>query len=84
MKHRSFLLLFASILVFSGCSHFKKDRKPKENPAIAADTDENFHRRFVEKRSAELVAQGGLATAAQVQAEEEFKARYGYTSAAKK
>jgi hypothetical protein len=82
-KRSLFLLLIAATLV-SGCFHFKKDRKPKENPAIAADTDENFRKRFIEKRTGELVTQGVSTEAAQGQATEEFKARYGYTSAAKK
>jgi hypothetical protein len=84
MNLRLFSLFLASLMLFSACSLFKKDRKPKENPAIAADTDENFRTRFVEKRVAELTAEGMSATAAQAQAAEEFKVRYGYTSAAKK
>jgi hypothetical protein len=84
MKQRSFFVLFATLVLLTSCSHFKKSQKPKENPAIAADTDENFRQRFVDKRAAELVAQGVSADAARTQAAEEFKARYGYTSAAKK
>ena len=84
MNSRLFLPLFALLALFSGCSHFKKHPKPKENSAIAADTDENFRQRFVEKRVGELVAQGVAAEAARAQANEEFKTRYSYTSAAKK
>lgn len=84
MKQRSFFVVCAAVILSTGCSHFKKSQKPKENPAIAADTDENFRQRFVDKRAAELVTQGVAADAAKTQATEEFKARYGYTSAAKK
>ena len=84
MKQRSLLVVFSTLILVTGCSHFKKNQKPKENPAIAADTDENFRQRFVEKRAAELVAQGVTAAAASTQAAEEFRVRYGYTSAAKK
>lgn len=84
MKQRSFFVVCAALTLLTGCSHFKKSQKPKENPAIAADTDENFRQRFVDKRAADLVAQGVSADAARGQATEEFKARYGYTSAAKK
>jgi hypothetical protein len=84
MKQRSFLVVCAAAALVTGCSHFKKSQKPKENPAIAADTDDNFRQRFVEKRAAELVVQGVSADAARAQATEEFKARYGYTSSAKK
>lgn len=84
MKQRSFFVVCAATILFTGCSLFKKSQKPKENPAIAADTDENFRQRFVDKRTAELMAQGAAAEAARAQASEEFKVRYGYTSAAKK
>lgn len=77
-------LISATVLLSSGCLFSKKTKKPKENPAIAADTDENFRQRFLDKRVAELTAAGQSADAARAQAAEEFKARYGYTSAAKK
>ena len=85
MKRRSLLVVSAALVLVTGCSHFKKTKKPKENPAIAADTDENFRQRYIEKRAAEIVVAGGVtAEAAKAQAAEEFKTRYGYTSAAKK
>jgi len=84
MKQRALFLFLAVLTATAGCSHFKKSQKPKENPAIAADTDENFRQRFVDKRTAELEAQGVATNVARAQATEEFKARYSYTSAAKK
>ncbi|MEO7413319.1 MAG: hypothetical protein ABIZ81_08170 [Opitutaceae bacterium] len=84
MKRRLFFALLSMVALLSGCSFLKKNPKPKANPAIAADTDENFRQRFVERRTGELVTGGVAPETARAQATEEFKARYGYTSAAKK
>ena len=67
-----------------GCLFGKKHPKAKEQSAIAAETEESFRQRFVDKRSGELVAQGLNAEAARAQALEEFKVRYVYTTAAHK
>lgn len=78
-------LLLILILAFCpGCLFSKKHPKAKEKSAIAAETEETFKQRFVDKRSGELVAQGLTAEAARGQAIEEFKARYVYTTAAQK
>lgn len=81
---RFLLLLLALATVFSaGCFHFrKKDRKPKENPALATEVEESFKQRWIEKRGAELVAKGVRPDLAREQALNEFRVRYGYTSAA--
>jgi hypothetical protein len=84
MKQSVLPTVFASVLLVTGCSHLKKNPKPAETTAIAADTDENFRQRFIEKRANELTAQGTAPAAARAQATEEFKTRYEYTSAAKK
>ena len=84
MNRFSLVPLLLAVAFVPGCLHSKKNAKPKENPAIAAETDENFRIRFMDKRVAELTGQGVVAEAARAQAAEEFKARYGYTSAAKK
>ena len=84
MKQRALLLIFAALTLTTGCSLFKKSQKPKEVQNLAADTDENFRQRFVDKRAAELVAQGLAENAARAQAQEEFKVRYSYASPAKK
>lgn len=84
MNRVIFTLLSATVLLSSGCLFSKKTKKPKENTAIAADTDENFRQRFLDRRVADLTATGMSADAARAQAAEEFKTRYGYTSAAKK
>lgn len=84
MNRLIFALLTATLLLSPGCLFSKKTKKTRENPAIAADTDENFRQRFLDRRVAELTAAGQSADAARAQAAEEFKVRYGYTSAAKK
>ena len=86
MTLRALPFLFASLmLLFSGCSLFsKKSGKPKESSAIAADVEQTFRRRWVEKRSGELAAQGVEAAAARVQAHNEFQARFGFQSQAKR
>ncbi|HEX2854599.1 MAG TPA: hypothetical protein VHO24_15315 [Opitutaceae bacterium] len=84
MNRLIFALLTATLLLSSGCLFSKKTKKPRENSSIAADTDESFRQRFLDRRVAELTATGQNADAARAQAAEEFKTRYGYTSAAKK
>lgn len=80
MTKRLFPTLLAfSALLCSGCGLFsKKDAKPKESSAIAADVEETFHRRWMDKRVSELTAQGIEANAARAQAENEFRERYGF------
>ncbi len=78
------LLLALAVLAFqaSGCIFSKKPKAAKETTAISADVEESFRRRWVEKRSAEIVAKGTLADVAKTQAETEFRERFGYTRAA--
>jgi hypothetical protein len=73
--------LCITALCFSGCLFSKKNSRTKENPAIAADVEESFRRRWVDKRVAELTAQGSAADAARTRAEAEFRERYGFTRA---
>jgi hypothetical protein len=86
MIHRSILPLLATVLVFSpGCSMFsKKDKKPKESSAIASEVEESFKRRWIDHRTAELVAQGAAADTAQAQAAKEFGERYDFNNRPKK
>jgi hypothetical protein len=80
-------LIYTSLLVltmFTGCFFSKKDPKPPENTAIAAEMEADFKQRWVDKRTTELTAQGLGPDAARAQAVDEFKARYSYTTAAQK
>lgn len=79
------LLALTSVAVASsGCFFSKKKPAAKENTAIAADVEESFRKRWVDKRSAELAAQGTAADAARTQAEAEFRERYGFVKAGQK
>ena len=68
----------------SGCSYFKKSSEPKPSGAIASEMEAEFKQRFVDKRAGELAAQGVAPEAARTQANEEFRVRYGATTAAQK
>ena len=86
MTHRPLLTCLALCAVLSaGCSMFsKKSATPKETKAPAAETEQLLRQRWVDKRAAELVAQGQSADAARTQATAEFKEHYGYISEPKK
>jgi hypothetical protein len=73
----------AMVASVTGCHFFKKSKKPKENPAIAADTEANFRERWLERRVPELTAQGTDAATAQQQAEREFQEKFPYIKAGK-
>ena len=75
----SLLLCLLSLAGFAaGCSSAKKGAKPKVQPGLAAETEESFRQRWVEKRGAELVAAGLRADIARQQALDEFQERFGY------
>jgi hypothetical protein len=69
----------ATLVLATGCSLLKRTNRAKESSAISADVEASFHRRWVEKRTAELTAGGANGAAARTQAEAEFRERFGYT-----
>ena len=84
---KTFLLcgLMLALTLSSGCTFFtKKKTSAKESSAISSEVEESFRTRWVDKRVAELVAQGSAAAAARTQAESEFRERFGFTHAAQK
>jgi hypothetical protein len=84
---KAFLLTLCSGAILccsSGCLFSKKPKRPKENAAIAADVEESFRKRWVDKRASELTAQGTGADAARVRAENEFSERFDFTRAGRK
>ena len=84
MIRRPLLALLAIAAVFSaGCLHLKKS-PPKPSESLTGEVEADFKVRWVDKRAAELVAQGLAAGAAHAQATVEFKERYGFTGAAQK
>ena len=83
-RHPLLLTLSLAAALCAGCSMLKKSDKPKDTGAIATETDAALQQRWVDKRVAELVAQGVAADAAKAQALEEFRVKYSFTGAAKK
>lgn len=75
-------LAAATLALSTGCLFSKK--KPKESSAIAGEVEETFRRRWLDKRVAELVAQGTAADAARLQADTEFQERYSFAKPVKK
>jgi hypothetical protein len=65
----------------TGCNFFRKKKKPKENPALALDVEQEFRERWMERRVGELTAQGADAGTAQQQAAREFRERFPYIRA---
>ena len=74
------------LLLLNGCLFWNKKpsgpRVEKESPAVATTVEKDFKFRWVEKRSADLVAQGVAADAAQAQAVSEFDAKFPDTHVA--
>jgi len=67
----------------TGCFLSRKSAQTLEGTSTVAEMEQNFRHRWIEKRSAELTP--GLApSAAREQAAEEFRMRYGFTSAGRK
>ncbi len=78
------LSVLAFCLAFSTGCIFSKKSRVKDNGAIAADVEASFRKRWIEKRTSELTAQGQAVATAQSTAETEFRERYGFIQAAKK
>jgi len=68
MPRLSLTFLALAALFTTGCLFSKKSKEPKENSAIAGSVEENFKVRWIDKRAAELTAQGKSADAARTQA----------------
>ncbi|MDO8543680.1 MAG: hypothetical protein Q7S40_24835 [Opitutaceae bacterium] len=84
MIRRLILSALATAMVLTtGCNMFRKSKKPKESSAISSEIEENFRRRWVEKRAGELAGQGVAADAARSQAESEFRERYNFSRGAR-
>ncbi len=82
MNTRLTFLVFAltGLCLTAGCLSSRKNAKPKETTAIAAELEESFRQRWVEKRASELIARGLAADLARTQAFEEFKTKYNFPS----
>jgi hypothetical protein len=87
MKRLVTLALAALLMGSAGCHLFSKKKKapapPPDSPYVATDVEKDFMRRWVDKCTSDLVAQGAPASTARAQAEAEFKSKYSYTDAAR-
>ena len=72
------VVLVSTLVLATGCLFSRKSNRPKESSAISSEVEATFHQRFLEKRVAELTAQGVAPEAARAQAEKEFRDRYGF------
>ena len=75
--------LALTAVMSSGCFSFKKNAKPKDS-LNSNEVESAFRQRSIDKRAAELVAQGQTAEAAHTKATEEFVTRYGAMGAQQK
>lgn len=73
-----------TLLLSTGCVFSRKANRPKESSAISSEVEATFRQRWVDKRAAELTAQGTAAAAAHAQAEREFAERYSFDQKLKK
>lgn len=81
MMFKSTTLVCLAVLVLgsaSGCNLFRKSKKPKQNPAIAAELETDFRQRWIDRRAAELKSQGVETPAAGEQAMKEFSEKFPY------
>ena len=76
--------LTIAIVLSGGCLFSKKTAQPKEPATMAGEVEASLKQRWIDKRSAELVALGVAADAARAQAAEEFRVKYSFTGAAQK
>jgi len=76
--------LAAVLITTAGCHMFSKKTvsPPKEGPDISNQVEKDFEQRWLEHRTAELVAQGATPAAARQQAINEFRDKFSYTKAA--
>ncbi|HXA14095.1 MAG TPA: hypothetical protein VNW23_03125 [Opitutaceae bacterium] len=75
--------LLAGAVVLSGCHH---SHKPKPNPAVATEVEQEFMQRWVDQRTRDYITQGKFATDADArqQAVQDFYQQYPYTTLAEK
>jgi hypothetical protein len=76
--------LLAGAIALSGCHH--RPHKPKPNPAVATEVEQEFMDRWVDQREHDYLAQGKFTTEAdaRAQATTDFYQQYPYTTLAQK
>jgi hypothetical protein len=76
-------LVFAMVFS-SGCLFSRKSAKTKESSTWAGEVEETFKRRWIDKRIAELSAQGIGPEPARAQATREFDEKFAFAEREKK
>jgi hypothetical protein len=82
MKRLVPFALAVAMLTGSGCHLFSKKKNPvapKESPYLATDTEQDFMRRWIDKRTTDLVAKGMNPEDAHFQAVADYKVAYAFT-----
>ena len=89
MKRLLPFTLVTLTLLCGGCALWPFSKKenarraqPKQGSHVSTDVELEFRQRWVDKRAADLVAQGMLADSAHAQAMAEFRTKFYYTHAA--
>ncbi len=85
MKRLVPFALAGMLLTSSACHMFsskKNPAAPKESKTVAADVEKDFMHRWIDKRTADLVASGKSPSDAHEQAVADFRATYAYTASA--
>jgi hypothetical protein len=82
MKKILFSLL-AGAIALTGCH---RSHKPKPNPAVATEVEQEFMQRWVDQRTHDYITQGKFTTdtQARAQATKDFYQQYPYTTLAEK
>jgi len=84
MISRFLILSFAALIAVGGVGcRSKTSKAAKDLNVPATEMEANFRQRWVDKRSAELVASGVVAEAARQQADKEFFETFTYVRATK-
>jgi hypothetical protein len=86
MKRLVPVALALALLANVGCHMFSKSKNPaapKESGTVAADDERDFMNRWLDKRTADLIASGTPTWSARGQAVAEFKAKYAYLDVSK-
>jgi PBP1b-binding outer membrane lipoprotein LpoB len=80
---KTLISLLAGAIALSGCH---SSHKPKPNPAVATEVEQEFMQRWVDQRVHDYLAQGKFNTdaAARAQATNDFYQQYPYTTLAQK
>jgi hypothetical protein len=77
-------LALAGVLLAGPACHMFSSKKnpaaPKESKTVAVDVEKDFMHRWIDKRTADLVAAGKTPDEARAQAVAEYKVTYSYTA----